>query len=404
MLGDLLTDAVRFAPLTVFCEDWRRGGWTADDDPAKILAANTRLSGPAVWRRLGRLPAAAVFFWTFMRKRQEGAELPAIAPPGPDALEVWRTVKQWAPVAADLPARALGAGLPPGLVSLLADRAALSEWSLAQQTSFLDHHATRPPVWLRPAEPALVRDLVTEFTAEGFAVEQTDGALGVRGPRGVFEMDCYRAGRVDIQDLASQGIGRAVDPAPGQLVWDCCAGAGGKSLQLAGVLGGRGVIHATDLYERKLEDLRRRARRAGVTSVRTAVWDGRTPPDFGREVTAHGGFDRVLVDAPCSGSGTWRRNPDGRLRFAEDQLEPLAAVQADLLTTVAPTVRPGGLLVYATCSWFRAENEDVVGRFLAAVPGFSLRSQVLMGNPAVDADTTFAAVMERDVIVDGGSP
>jgi len=396
MLGDLLVDAVRFAPLTVFCEDWRRGGWSNGDDPARILAAHARLSGPEVWSSLGRLPAAAVFFWTFMRKRQEGADLPSIAPPGPDALEVWRTVKQWAPKASEPAVRALWAGVPPDLVDHLEDRAQLSGWSLQQQTGFLDRHATRPPVWLRPTDAARITDLAAECTTAGFTVQQEGGALGLTGPLGVYELDCYREGRVDIQDLASQGIGRAVDPVPGQMVWDCCAGAGGKSLQLAAALGGRGAIHATDLYETKLEDLRRRARRAGVANVRTAVWDGHTPPDFGREITTRGGFDRVLVDAPCSGSGTWRRNPDGRLRFADSQLEPLARVQAELLAIVAPAVVPGGLLVYATCSWFRAENEDVVARFLAAASGFRLRSQGVMGNPEADADTTFAAVMERE--------
>ncbi|MFO7610035.1 MAG: RsmB/NOP family class I SAM-dependent RNA methyltransferase, partial [Candidatus Krumholzibacteriia bacterium] len=204
-----------------------------------------------------------------------------------------------------------------------------------------------------------------------------------------------RDGRVDVQDLASQRIGQAVDAQPGQVVWDCCAGAGGKSLQLAALLEGKGAVHATDLYENKLKDLRKRARRAGWANLRAGLWDGDRLPDFGPEVDRRGGFDRVLVDAPCSGSGTWRRHPDGRLRFAADQLPDLAAVQASLLETAAGAVRPGGLLVYATCSWFTAENEDVVAGFLAARPEFALREQRLHGNPQEDADTTFTAVMER---------
>ncbi|MBE0565786.1 MAG: RsmB/NOP family class I SAM-dependent RNA methyltransferase, partial [Krumholzibacteria bacterium] len=251
----------------------------------------------------------------------------------------------------------------------------------------------------RPAAPdrgARRAAVLAELAGQGFlVVEERSPALAVVGPKGIYELACHRDGLVDIQDLASQQIGLAVDARPGQTVWDCCAGAGGKSLQLAAAMQGKGAVHATDLYENKLKDLRRRARRAGWANLRAGLWDGDRLPDFGPEVLGRGGFDRVLVDAPCSGSGTWRRHPDGRLRFAPDQLPDLAAVQQSLLVTAAEAVRPGGLVVYATCSWFRAENEDVVAAFLAARPEFALRAQQLHGNPAEDADTTFTAVLER---------
>jgi 16S rRNA (cytosine967-C5)-methyltransferase len=115
-------------------------------------------------------------------------------------------------------------------------------------------------------------------------------------------------------------------------------------------------------------------------------------------VARRGGFDRVLVDAPCSGSGTWRRNPDGRLRADlsdPTSLSELTTVQAHLLAWPRTAVKPGGRLVYATCSWLAAENEEIVAAFLAARPEFALVAQAIHGNPAEDADTVFCAVLRR---------
>jgi 16S rRNA (cytosine967-C5)-methyltransferase len=395
-LGELLADGVRFGALTLFCEVWRREGWREGADPGQRLEAWATIEGRDLWRRLRRLPVPVVFFWTFMRKREEGAVLPPIDPPGPDTLDVWRSVKAWARSAADPAVRALWAGLPVSLAPLVAGRAALSDWTETDRLVFLDAHATRPPLWLRLADKRGRAAVLSELAREGFTVTAGRGsALAVAGARGIYELTCYQEGLVHIQDLASQAIGTAVAPGPGHAIWDCCAGAGGKSLQLAAMLRGKGIVHATDLFEGKLKDLRKRSRRAGCSNVVARLWDGQRVPDFGPEIAGRGGFNRVLVDAPCSGSGTWRRNPEGRLRFATGQLPDLAAVQLDLLALTAGAVRPGGLVVYATCSWFRAENEDVVAAFLTARPEFSLRAQSIHGNPKADADTTFTAVMER---------
>ncbi len=388
-LGDLLTDAVRFGALTVFCEDWRRAYPDGGDNPAGRLAAWPAPEGGALWRRLASLPAPIAFFWTMMRKRLTGADLPAVAPPGPGALEVWKLVREACADAADPGLRALWSGLPPAALDLLRQRAERSAWSEVQTAAFCDRHDRRPPLWLRVQDPARLDAVRRELDGAGFTVTRRGRALAASGPRGIFELDAYRGGAVDIQDLASQAIGDAVAARPGERVWDCCAGAGGKSLQLAAAVGGGGLVLATDLYEAKLSDLRRRADRAGFTNIRTLVWDGTAPPDEAA------GCDRVLVDAPCSGSGTWRRNPDGRLRFAPDQLAELAAVQVRLLDVAAAAVRPGGVLVYATCSWFAAENEDVVAGFLSRNGGFRLVRQTLHGNPGEDADTTFTAVFAR---------
>jgi len=242
--------------------------------------------------------------------------------------------------------------------------------------------------------------VIDELRAAGFKVTVREDTLAASGERGIYELACHREGRVEIQDLASQSIGLSVQAEPGHFVWDVCAGGGGKSLQLATIMHNSGAVYATDLRAVALADLRRRARSAGFTSIRAHEWDGALLPDFGKTVTRRGGFDRVLVDAPCSGSGTWRRNPDGRLRADLSDpasLSGLTTVQGHLLGVAADGVKPGGRLVYATCSWLAAENEEIVAAFLAARPEFSLVAQAIHGNPAEDADTVFCAVMEKQV-------
>jgi 16S rRNA (cytosine967-C5)-methyltransferase len=394
-LGDILTDALRFGALTLFCESWRREGWQAADTAAAHLAQHNQPMGPELWRRLSRLPAPIVFFWTFMRKRLTGAELPAVSAPGPDANEVWRTVRHECPASEVLALRSLWAGLPPGMIPQLENRIAASGWSNQDALTFLDQHAARPPVWLRLLRPDVAETLREELATAQFSSREAGLAWSVKGVGGIFELPSYRAGNFDIQDFASQGIGDAVKARPGELIWDCCAGAGGKSLQLAASMAGEGTVTASDLHEGKLKDLRRRAERAGLANIQASVWDGKSVPDFSDAVKAQGGFDAVLVDAPCSGSGTWRRNVDGRLRLVPADLARWTEVQDFLLELVAEAVRPKGRLVYATCSWLTAENEQVIDAFLAKNPSWQLISQALAGNPQANSDTTFWAVMQR---------
>ena len=391
-IGDILTDILRFGALTVFCEGWRRDGWLDGTTAVDRLTLGTPMAGPEAWRRLSRMPAPIVFFWTFMRKRLTGAELPAIAPPGPHATEVWRTVRDEAAASDSLLLRAVWAGLPAGLAPLLTERAKTSQWPSPKTLDFLDRHALRPPVWLRVLDKSGEPSLREELSAADFTCEAAGSALQVRGESGVYELAAYRAGTFDVQDLASQGIGEAVNAQPGDLIWDSCAGAGGKSLQLAAALDGRGTVYATDLHDSKLNDLRKRAKRAHLANIQASLWDGQQIPDFGAEVNAQGGFDRVLVDAPCSGAGTWRRNVDGRLRFDGQNLTKWTDVQSHLLALTSQAVRPGGHLIYATCSWLVAENEAVRDTFLAAHPQWRCTTSQLGGNPAADSDSTFWAV------------
>ncbi|MFL5321952.1 MAG: RsmB/NOP family class I SAM-dependent RNA methyltransferase [Myxococcaceae bacterium] len=186
-----------------------------------------------------------------------------------------------------------------------------------------------------------------------------------------FSLKSFQEGLFELQDEGSQLLGMLVDPPPTKNV-DACAGAGGKTLQLAAEMKNRGDLFAFDIEERRMEDLRRRARRAGVHNVRVRV----IPADeTANEAIADlaGKIDRVLVDAPCSGSGTFRRKPDARYRMTEEFLREHVERQKMLLSRFSALVKPGGRLIYGTCSVLREENEDVVEHFLKAHPDFTVR-------------------------------
>jgi 16S rRNA (cytosine967-C5)-methyltransferase len=153
---------------------------------------------------------------------------------------------------------------------------------------------------------------------------------------------------------------------------------------------------ATDLKEFKLTELKKRAKRAGIANIRTFVWDGEAPLRLPKEIARQKGFDKVLVDAPCTATGTWRRNPDARNRLNDDYLNELTALQQQLLNHASDAVRSGGKLIYATCSWLAEENEDAVETFLKNRPEFSLETSHMLGAPDVDSDTMFVAIMKRE--------
>ncbi len=219
-----------------------------------------------------------------------------------------------------------------------------------------------------------------------------------------------KTGDIEIQDEGSQLVASLVDAKPGERVVDFCAGAGGKTLAIAAQMQNKGRVVACDVNETRLKRCAERHRRAGLHNVETRVLTSETD----RWIKRHkGGFDRVLVDAPCSGTGTWRRNPDARWRAPELELDGLVALQARILASAARLVKPGGRLVYATCSLLCEENEAQVARFLAASPGFRLvpvpdaaphlagaaRSGHLSLTPARHGtDGFFAAILQRDVL------
>lgn len=227
-----------------------------------------------------------------------------------------------------------------------------------------------PPTWLRlrPSSGVDVMAILRESGIEPYMHPRIPDTIAI--PRGANLQGLaprFRSG-MEIQDLASLAAGLVCDPTPGETWWDACAGSGGKTLHLADLLGPKGRILATDVRPGILDELRRRAGNDGLTHmIRTRVWDGTqaSPPE--------GQFDGVLLDAPCSGMGTWHRNPDARWRINGTQIARLAELQLTLLRAAATRVRPGGKLIYATCTMTRAENSGLLETFLKNNPAFTLQ-------------------------------
>ena len=183
----------------------------------------------------------------------------------------------------------------------------------------------------------------------------------------------YKDGKIDVQDEGSQLIARLVQPKRGEMVCDFCAGAGGKTLALGALMRSTGRLYAFDVNEKRLAGMTPRMRRAGLSNVHPIAIKSERDQRVKRLT---GKFDRVLVDAPCSGTGTLRRNPDLRWRMSLEELDRINAIQANVLDSAARLVKAGGRLVYATCSLLREENQAVVERFLAEHPEFDIMNAV----------------------------
>lgn len=231
--------------------------------------------------------------------------------------------------------------------------------------------------------------------------------LRIAGRRPVTTGAAFQSGLVEIQDEGSQLVAALVGAGPHMRVADWCAGAGGKTLALAMTMENRGHIVAADVHDRRLEGAVRRLRRAGVHNVERHLIEAGSKWIKRRAGT----FDRVLVDAPCTGTGTWRRNPDARARLRPVDLQELLPKQSAILDDAAKLVRAGGRLIFATCSLLLEENEAQVDAFLARHPDFTVRPVAEAWNlpsppPAGGAflsltplrhntDGFFAAVLER---------
>lgn len=268
------------------------------------------------------------------------------------------------------PARVLGdeAIAHPGVApSWLEERLAASGISGDEATALLE----RAPLDLRVNTLKAGRDSIAlPVEAEPTAAPQ---ALRLTVPATVEQWPEWNDGLVEVQDTGSQIACMAADARPGQTVIDLCAGAGGKTLALAAAMENRGTLLASDSDRPRLSRLLPRAGRAGVTIVETLLLNP------GREAEGlsnwQGKADAVLVDAPCSGTGTWRRNPEARWRLTEKELARLASLQARLLDVAAGLVKPGGRLVFVTCSLLDEEGRGQADAFLARHPGW--RAEVL---------------------------
>ena len=283
------------------------------------------------------------------------ADETALAAVRPAALDDWPPVPASLAEKAAVLAQRFGGDFSPA--ALLPDWFAVETHGTVVPESLF----SRPPLWIR-LQAVDTAGVFAGLRNAGIAYEASPlrvDALALRTEIDATATDLFRAGAFEVQDLGSQLILALARPDPGTHWLDACAGAGGKTLQLAGLVGPAGHVDATDLRTEALTELGARAARAGLKNV--AVLSS---------VDSSASYDGVLVDAPCSGSGTWRRHPHLKWQTSAADLRRQAERQFALLARHAGQVRAGGLLVYATCSLARTENAAVVERFLGAHPNF----------------------------------
>ena len=219
-----------------------------------------------------------------------------------------------------------------------------------------------PKLWLR-AKRGTAAALAEKLLGAEVSPLLPD-ALLYRGEEDLFKTPEFHAGEFEIQDIASQVVGMLCAPSPGETWWDTCAGEGGKTLHLSDLMQNKGLLWASDRAEWRLQKLKRRTGRAKAFNYRSVFWDG------GKKLPTKTKFDGVLVDAPCSGIGTWQRNPQARWTTGENDVRELSAIQKNLLANVAPSVKPGGKLVFSVCTLSRAETTEVAEAFTTSQPDF----------------------------------
>ena len=249
-----------------------------------------------------------------------------------------------------------------------------------QQRAPVDLRVNSLKATVADAERMLARDLI--FTEQH---PLTPNALRiVQNPRKLAASLAYSYGLVELQDVSSQRVAAFSDAKPGMKVLDYCAGGGGKTLALAADMGGKGTLIAHDVNPHRMKDLPERARRAGV-DVQLLTGDM-----LKRQATS---CDLVLVDAPCSGTGAWRRNPDAKWRLDQRFLDKVVALQAEILSEAAKFVKKGGILAYATCSILKVENQDQTKAFLEK-SGWALEEELIL-TPVQGGDGFYCARIRR---------
>jgi 16S rRNA (cytosine967-C5)-methyltransferase len=229
------------------------------------------------------------------------------------------------------------------------------------------------PLDLRVNTLKMNRDtLLDKLAAEGIAADAaplSPMAVRLRDKPALAKTTLFLEGAFEVQDEGSQLLGYLLDPKRGEMVVDFCAGAGGKTLLLGALMRNTGRLYAFDVSDKRLANLKPRLARSGLSNVHPARIEHERDTKIKRLA---GKADRVLVDAPCSGLGTLRRNPDLKWRQSAASVAELTVKQTAILNSAATLVRPGGRLVYATCSLLSAENDEIVAAFLAAHPDFTL--------------------------------
>jgi 16S rRNA (cytosine967-C5)-methyltransferase len=247
----------------------------------------------------------------------------------------------------------------------------LDQWGVDETISLCQTNNQLPPLAMRVNTLQGSRDEVIHRLREEkiVAAPTSFSPLGIiiQDPPPLTSWGIFQEGWLQVQDEASQLVSYIVAPRPGERILDVCAAPGGKATHLAQLMGDQGEIVAIDVSSGKLRLLRENCRRLGISIVKALNCDAQSPLPF-----SDGSFDRVLVDAPCTGLGTLRRHPDAKWRVEADDIPHLQKLQGQILAQAAPLVKRGGFLVYSTCTTTREENEGVIESFLAAQEGFRI--------------------------------
>ncbi|MFT4969638.1 MAG: 16S rRNA (cytosine967-C5)-methyltransferase [Chitinophagales bacterium] len=241
---------------------------------------------------------------------------------------------------------------------------------------------------LKTTSENVIKSLALEGI-EAVAFPGHENAIQIKQRKNLFRTSAFQDGWFEVQDISSQLVSKALDPKPGTRVFDVCAGAGGKTLHLAALMQNKGQLIALDIHEWKLKELKRRARRAGAHNVETRPIVAKTIKRLKDSA------DSLLIDAPCSGLGVLKRNPDAKWKLDQDFIDRITKEQAEIIQTYSKILRKGGRMVYATCSILPAENEDQVKNFLANNSEFELISEETLLPQLTGNDGFYISVLER---------
>lgn len=237
-------------------------------------------------------------------------------------------------------------------------------------------------------------ELMAALEKEGvpvIEVPQIPTALYLKERKNVFTTAAFKQGWFEVQDPGSQLIASYLQVQPGMRVVDACAGGGGKSLHLAALMESKGQLISLDIYEWKLKELKRRARRNGLSNIETRWIENNKVIK-----RLHESADRLLLDVPCSGLGVLRRNPDAKWKLNAEFLDRVRATQQELLQNYSTMLKKGGLMVYATCSILPSENENQIKTFLKTNPHFRLISEKWTQPETDGFDGFYMALMEKN--------
>ncbi|NMR34876.1 class I SAM-dependent methyltransferase [Chryseobacterium aquaticum] len=241
---------------------------------------------------------------------------------------------------------------------------------------------------LKTSPKELISDLADDNVV-AYTVRNYPDAVQLEEKKNVFLTSAFKDGLFEVQDATSQKIGYFLDVKEGQRVVDACAGAGGKTLHLAALMGNKGQIIALDIYEWKLAELKRRAKRAGAHNIET-----RMISDNKVIKRLHEKADRLLIDAPCSGLGVLKRNPDSKWKIDQAFIDRIKTEQQQILQDYSKILKKGGKMVYATCSILPSENNEQIAEFLKNNPDFKLiKDEKIM--PSQGYDGFYMALIER---------